>query len=110
MNIVTNHHWRAFVYREDVPEKILEDDFDWTNEDHEESDDYLGSIGVARSAPADGFIKYQGHHYHLGEFMRCHGELLELGWEGVANDTFFSGILIKVSEDGEQYQIARIWI
>lgn len=98
MNIATNHHWRDFLYREEVPEKILEDDFDWTNEDHEESDDY-----------SDGFIKYQGHHYHLGEFMRCHGELLELGWEGVANETFFSGVLIKVSEDGEQYQIARIW-
>ena len=92
--IVTNNRWRDFVYRHDVPVKILASQFDWTNEAHEEHGDY-----------SDGFIEYRGIWYHLGDFMRGGVE----SWTGSHGDSFFSGVLIRLSEDGEQYQIATYY-
>ena len=42
---------------------------------------------------------YKGQRYFLSEFMRtrAHG----LPYDGYLNDSYFSGILIKLSEDGE---------
>ena len=95
LTITTNHHWHDFLYREDVPEKILADQFDWTNEAYEKDGDY-----------STGFICYRGHYYHLSEFLLTSGELADLGWHGYAADGFSSGTLLKVSADSELYQIA----
>lgn len=91
--VTTNSHWRDFKYRYEVPPEVLADQFDWTDADHEEHGSY-----------SDGFIQYRGHWYHLGDFMRGgHAD-----WHGSCADGFFSGTLIRLSEDGEQYQIARV--
>lgn len=82
--VITNLNWRDFVYRADVPEEVLNDQFDWTDDDD-----------------CDGFIHYRGTWYHLSQFMVGGIE----GWQGSHGDSFFSGVVINLSDDGEQYQI-----
>lgn len=90
-NITTNHRWRAFSYRYEVPPAILASEFDWLSED----DGF------------DGFIKYRGRWYHVSGFMNMgdniHPEMCQ--WQGYHADSYFSGIVINVSPDGENYQI-----
>jgi len=91
IKIRTNHAWRPFVYRGDVPAKVLQSQFD-----HLSEDDSL-----------DGFFCYRGYWYHLSDFMRNTAENSPLkDWHGVAGDSYFSGVLIRVSGDGERYQVA----
>jgi hypothetical protein len=85
MNITTNNQWRDFAYRQDVPESVLNSEFDWTDSD-------------------DGFFQYRGCWYHISMFMKTAIE----EWHGIHNDSAFSGVLIQVSDDGEQYKIATI--
>ena len=91
LKIITNNHWRQFKYREEVPENILSSDFDYLNEED--------SI--------DGFFCYRGTWHHLSEYMRIenHSDKNFSSWHGYASDSFFSGTVIRVSEDCEMYQI-----
>jgi hypothetical protein len=87
MKIRTNNQWRNFCYREDVPAKVLESQFDYQDPDD----------------TVDGFFQYRGYWYHVDQFMRC--EAMP-DWDGAHGDSFFSGILIKFSPDGEQFKVA----
>ena len=90
LTIRTNKHERQFQYRNEVPEKVLKSEFDWLGEE----DGF------------DGFIHYRGCWYHLSQFMRLgEGSGMD-GWDGYSGDSYFSGVLIKLSDDGETYQIA----
>jgi len=96
LTIRTNHHWRPFRYRYEVPEVVLADQFDHLDEDE----------------GYDGFLCYRGWWYHLSDFMvwTSVGVPEEMTrWDGYASDSFFSGVLIKVSEDGEEYQVATYY-
>jgi hypothetical protein len=84
MNVTTNHQWRDFLYRNDVPANVLNSEFDWIGEDEQ-----------------DGFFRYRGAWYHLSMFLRTAIE----GWHGIHNDSAFSSVLIEISQDGEQYRI-----
>ena len=86
--VQSNNQWRDFL--ETVPEKIMSD-FDHLSD----SDAY------------DGWILYRGVYYHLSDFMSTQGFTDEpvAKWHGYAGDSFFSGVVIRVSDDGEQYQI-----
>ena len=84
MNVTTNHQWRDFLYRHEVPENVLRSEFDWLDEDDH-----------------SGFFRYRGVWYHLSMFLRTTID----GWHGVHTDSAFSGVLIEVSNDGEQYRI-----
>ena len=91
--IITNHHWRQFKYRDEVPQAVLDDQFDYQNPE----DCY------------DGFIEYHGIWYHLGQFMRMEstaGKVATDEWDGACGESYFSAVLIKLSDDGEEYQIA----
>ena len=90
MKTITNNNWRNFVYRSDVPADILADQFDWAS-----GDDYT-----------DGFFRYRSYWYHISEFTS--GAPVD-GWQGFQADTFFSGVAINISSDGEQYQVATIF-
>jgi len=84
---ITNNHWRQFRYRDEVPAKVLADQFDYQDED-----------------TTDGYFEYKGYWYHLDMFMRCSGD-----WEGSHGDSAFSGVMIRLSQDCEEYQVAT-WI
>ena len=89
--IITDHKWKQFKYGAELPNKVFNDDFDWMNDDDKH----------------DGFISYRGRWYHLSEFMRA--DRLYDKYDGVLSDTMFSGVLIKISDDCENYQIATIY-
>lgn len=86
MKITTNHQWRNFLYWYELPEKAKRE-LDYADED-------------------SAFLKYKGRYYALEEFMTSfHIE----GWHGYSSDSYFSGVLIRLSSDGEQYQIGRYY-
>ena len=92
LQIITNYHWRPFVYRHDVPAAVLADDFDYQDDD-----------------VCDGYFEYRGRWYHLDEFMRINrqdpGCPFGVKWNGYASDSFFCGVLLQVSDDGEEYRV-----
>jgi len=93
--IITDHKWKQFKYGYEVPKSVLND------YDHlEEGEAY------------DGWILYRKRWYHVSDFMSCHNEIhspnnpfRKFGYDGYLSDSFFSGVLIKLSDDNETYKI-----
>ena len=59
------------------------------------------------------FFRYRGEVYNLGEFSAFNRSFAWLGapeeyreWDGYMSDSFFSGILVKYSEDCEEVIVA----
>lgn len=91
LTITTDRKWKDLCYAHDVPVKVLKEQFDHLED------------------PVDGFIKYRRAWYHASDFLRVDkGSPLE-GWHGYLNETYFSGIVIRLSDDGEQYQIGTFY-
>lgn len=92
--IYTNHHWRQFKCRNEVPEKVLKDEFDYQDED-----------------ASDRYILYKNQWYHLDQFMRFGYPFggdppNNEDWDGGLNFSAWDGLIVKVSEDQETYKIA----
>ncbi len=95
----TDHKWRPFRYRYEVPKRVLQNQLDWTTKDHEASGDY-----------SDGFVKRYRDWHHVSEFTQI-GGIPELSkWHGILHYSFSSGLVIRLSPDGEEYQIAYYWV
>jgi hypothetical protein len=93
MKITTDHKWKAFKYRNEVPAKVLHR-YDWLNED----DEFDGWICLRK--------KYGRMWFHLSDFMRLdRGSNIPGKWQGYSSDSYFSGTLIELSSDGEMYRI-----
>jgi hypothetical protein len=92
LRIITNNHWNQFKYGHEVPEAVLAD-FDYLDDDDK----------------ADGFIHYRNRWYHTSDFMRIDKSMNDHNgwdrWHGYHGDSFFSGVLIELSDDGEAYRI-----
>lgn len=93
LEIITNHHWRPILYSHEIPEKVLENEFDWMRD----PDNYS-------------FFKYKDWYYCLEEIMVL-DERSPFGgrWHGYHSDTFFSGILVEISDDGEMVKVGRYY-
>jgi len=98
VTIKTNHQWRDLLYRSDVPEAILKDQFDYQDPDE----------------TLDGFFKYRGYWYHIDGFMAVTRTPATVSaadwsplqnWDGYASDSYFSGVVIKFSDDCEQIKV-----
>jgi hypothetical protein len=89
VTIKTNHQWRNLAYRYEVPAKVLADQFDYQN-----AEEVL-----------DGFFCYRGYWYHIDGFMAVQNNTDLAGWDGYAGDSYFSGVVIKLSTDNEQVKI-----
>ncbi|MFI5296476.1 MAG: hypothetical protein ACHREM_00140 [Polyangiales bacterium] len=89
--IKTDRKWRFFKSGSDVPKKTLRSEFDWVKD--------------AEYDPH--FIQHRGHWMHLSQFERTQvgGELHSAGWVGAHASGYFSGWVIKLSRDGEEYMI-----
>ena len=54
------------------------------------------------------FFRYKGLIYDLGEFLSARGNgahSLVNAWDGYHNDSFFSAILVKYSDDGDAVKV-----
>lgn len=96
LQIITNNQWRPFKYRYEVPEKVLKSEFDY--QDGEEV--------------FDGFFCYRGTWYHLDQFTAHRApwgcipaDSPLAAWHAHLSDSFFSGVVIRVTDDGEMYQV-----
>lgn len=87
IRIRSDNKWKQFKYRHEVPASVLARQFAHLDEDD------------------DGFILYRGHWYHTSDFMRIPPGSDFKGWDGYASDSYFSGVLIKLARDGEEYMI-----
>jgi len=91
MEIVSNNQWRQFVYRTEVPDSVLENDFDHLSEE-----------------TTDGFFKYKGMWFHLSDFLTFPAGV-HLPWKGYHNLTAFSSVVVRTSdEDSEIYQVGMM--
>lgn len=92
ITITTDHKWKNVLNWQDLTPK-QQAYFDWLDDEEKQ-------IGAS-------FVKRRGHVYCLDEVMTIgrHSPLATDGWDGVANDSYFSGIVVKLSRDGEQYKI-----
>ena len=104
LEIITNNHAHQFVTGYEVPMSVLKWQFDYLTAEEQSS----GS-----------FLKYKGHWYHISDFTRfgpffmagierATGGTEESpfdGWHGRVSDSAWSGVVIRISEDGDTYQI-----
>jgi len=90
---------KPFVYGYDVPKSVLKNQFDYL-------DDPAADV---ETEYFDGFFQYRGNWYHRDDFMRTTGLMAKLGWDGVVSDTYFSGVLIALSNDGEEYIVGAYY-
>ena len=104
LEIITNNHAHQFVTGYEVPMNVLKWQFDYLTAEEQSS----GS-----------FLKYKGHWYHISDFTRfgpffmagierATGGTEESpfdGWHGRVSDSAWSGVVIRISEDGDTYQI-----
>jgi len=91
MKITTNNNYRPIIFWNELTESE-QSEFAHLYEDVEESS----------------FFRFKGEVYDLSDFLRVNdslngkGETHELyGWDGYKNETFFSSILVKFSDDNE---------
>lgn len=90
VTIKTNRNWRKFSYRSEVPAKVLESQFSHLSDDND---------------AFDNFFQYRGTWYHLSDFLGA-SDMPELkGWDGYSSDSYFSGVVVKVSRNGERYKV-----
>ena len=93
MEVITNHHWRPFKYYQDFSEKEqneIDDSYDWMSQEERETADW---------------IEYRNRVYCTQDFMADRNDRFP-GWHGYLTDSFFSGLLIKLSDCGDAYKIA----
>ena len=89
MTIVTDHKWKPFVYRGEVPRKVLAEDLDWVD-----------------SNTIEGYFRYRGVWYHLSEFV-C-SDMID-GYHGFLPHTSSSSVAVEVAEDGKSYRVATVF-
>jgi len=83
MKITSNFQPRDLVSYWDVPPAILADQFDYLEEGE-------GS-----------FFQYKNHWYSLDNFLKVQDGLLSRHWDGYSSDSYFSGVLVKLTPDCE---------
>lgn len=67
--------------------------------------DYLDWTAIEAGEESALFFRYRGQLYDIGEFQRTDLP----GWDGIATDTFFSGTVIRLVDDGESVIVGRIY-
>ena len=92
ISIKTDGKWKEFKYIDEVPRKIIHDQFSHLDEE-----------------TTDGFFKYNNYWYHTTDFMRMESRDQFPGWDGYSSDSYFSGVLIQLSPDGQQYRIGTYY-
>jgi hypothetical protein len=53
------------------------------------------------------FFKYRRQVYSLAKFLRTEGDLLAQGWQGICNETVYSGVVVKIVQSCESVVVGR---
>lgn len=70
--------------------------------------DYLDWSGIEAGTDSATFFRYRGELYDLGDFEMVTDSMHSFeGWHGYQSDSFFSGILIRLSSDWETVIVGR---
>jgi hypothetical protein len=88
LTIKTNNHFRPILHGFELTEKE-QSEFDWIDFSVEGE----GFYGM--------FFRYKRQVYCLDNFMRLAGKDAYGDWHGVNQTSAFSGILVRLSDDGE---------
>ena len=96
MKVRTDHKWKSLKYGYELP-KNQRKQFNYLSD--EEFDTH-------------NFVKYRRSYYDVNEFMAIpNRSSSDLGaWDGYHGETYFSGIVIKLSSDGERYKIGEAYV
>lgn len=102
VNIITNGHERPIIEAHELTPK------------EREEFDYIKWDAIDRGEDRETFFRYKGKLYDTGEFMYIDPERYPAhwgikGWEGIKNESFFSGMLIRYSEDFDYVIVARYY-
>ena len=98
LTIKTNnqeHELFHFLDFNESEQQQLKIDYDWMEDDIETN---------------FGFFRYQGEIYHLQDFTSLHGNNSSeefKGWDGIASDSYFSGVIIKLTEENDAVVVGR---
>ena len=93
MKITTDHKWKPFTCFGDIPKK--------------DQKDHVGNYNCDDPSELS-FIIYHGSVYSIDDFLWIpeNSSLATLGYHGYLGESYFSGVLIKLSDCGDLYQIA----
>ena len=53
------------------------------------------------------FFKYRRQVYSLAKFLRTEGDLLAQGWQGICNETVYSGVVVKITQSCQYVVVGR---
>ena len=92
LTIKTNHRPRDLqtIFDYSIPQQVkIRKQFDYCTEEE------LAELML---------FSYRDTIYNLNDFMRMEGSnpLKEQGWEGYSSDSYFSGVVVKFTDDYEQ--------
>lgn len=100
MKIITNNQWREIIFGHEL-----------TPTERKEYDTLLDELDEQE------FFRYRGHVYYLGDFMNLHNKVYTSswqedtfkGWDGIGHQSYDSGVLVKLGEDGENVMVGRYY-
>lgn len=106
LTIVTNRHWYPVLYGWDLQgrdRKQALNDYDYLLDEEKKE----GEEGEGERFETHHFFKYKREIHDLDDYMRITPMMRKdfPGWDGYSSDSFFSGTLIKYSDDYESIQI-----
>ncbi len=87
LTIITNNVPRPIIYGWEIPE--VRGEFDWLDD---------------QEFYAAEFFRYKGRVYSLDEFTLSNAFP---GFDGYVGDSFFSGVLVRVVDNGESVVVGR---
>lgn len=94
ITVKTDNKWRNLRYGYELPKKQRKE-FNYLNDEEFETRN---------------FAKYRGNYYDIGEFTTTSNMSMFKGiWDGYMSDSYFSGVLIKLSSDGERYKVGMFY-
>ena len=91
--ITTNNHWREFLHGADLPASVR-DEFDYLDD---------------QALECNLFAKYKGEFYDVSSFITLSNDRDDTtamaSWHGAAAMSWYCGVLIRISDDNERYQV-----
>ena len=111
LTIITNNHEYELRAIDQIPMRVVFDQFDYVLDDPKD-------INSAHDY-SQRFFKYRGWWYDVSEFVRIEFERTNsfttvvdkdsplARWDGVQSDSYFSGIVVKYTDDFEAVKVGR---